>query len=183
MDRSTDDLGRGTVSNVLKQAKPKANSCNTEILTFGVSRKCVQLSETVLMDWEEEAMSSEMAFIGTWLQAKPGAKPLDDQEVLAELKVWQAQDGRRIPYPDLEDGHLLNLLLFLRRTALQRAAEETKKAGVLVTETEAWKACKPEAWDGLVAEGVSRGGMVGMAAERIDEGIPENLLRSMVKIK
>lgn len=135
------------------------------------------------MDWEEEALSSEMAFIGNWLQANPNAKPLDDQEVQAEMKVWTAQDGRRIPYAELEDGHLLNLLLFLRRTSLQRAAEETKQAGVSVSETEAWKACKPPSWEGLVAEGMSRNGMVGLAAERIDEGFPENLLRSMVKIK
>jgi len=134
------------------------------------------------MDWEEE-MHPDMAFVGQWLQAKPGAKPIDDQEIQAENKMWTAQDGRRIPYSELEDGHLLNLLLFLRRTSLQRAAEETKQAGVSVSETEAWKACKPPAWEGLVAEGMSRNGMTGLAAERIDEGIPENLLRSMVKIK
>jgi hypothetical protein len=135
------------------------------------------------MDHEDIQWEEEIAFIGAWLQANPESKPLDDREVQAEMKVWTTQDGRRIAYCDLTDKHLINLLFFLRRNAMERAAEETKRAGVYVEEDDAWQQAKPPAWDGLIDEGKSRGGKMALAAARIDEGMSESLFRSMVNIK
>jgi hypothetical protein len=122
--------------------------------------------------------------LGGWLQAfNPNAAPLvDGRTKRADEKVWVASDGRRIPYKDLDGKHLTNLLLYLRRTTLEAAEEETAKQGVQVSSEEAWKQVEPPEWTGLLAEAVSRGGIMEALAGRINEGMNEALIRSLVQI-
>lgn len=121
--------------------------------------------------------------LGGWHQANPNAVPLiDERTKRADEKVWIAQDGRRIPYKDLDGKHLTNLLLYLRRTTLQAAEDDTAKQGVQVSPEEAWKQVEPPEWTGLLAEAESRGGIMEALAGRINEGMNEALIRALVQI-
>jgi hypothetical protein len=93
--------------------------------------------------------------------------------------VWRTKDGIDIAYSDLENRHLLNILLMVRRIEHQAFLQETDAAGVEVSWAETWANSKPVEWAGLFDEAKRRGGMVSLAAQRIEEGMDEDLFREL----
>lgn len=142
--------------------------------------------------WHEDHLDKEMRVnlleaLHQWHMAgNPDAQERLVEELLEERKrraasrIWRSKDGRETDYEDLERDHLLNILMFLRRTTKEHIDELTQEDGVKVEWTEAWENNKPPEWEGLMAEAKSRGGMIAVAASHIEEGMDEDMLRGNV---
>ena len=104
---------------------------------------------------------------------------LKNRKALADSKTWKSKDGREIAYADLDKYHLINILLFLRRATQISVEFAAEHEGVWVDQEEAWQKNKPLEWDGLVEEARTRGGLLSVVADRIEEGMNEVLIRCL----
>lgn len=86
----------------------------------------------------------------------------------AMRRVWRTKEGDEIPYSNIDNKHLVNILLMLRRSSQEKAEKEASTLGLELVDDNGWKACKPAAWDGLVEELESRGDWFGKAIELIE---------------
>lgn len=96
-------------------------------------------------------------------------------------KTWTTLDGRKIPYSQLADDHLLNILSMLRRQAQDRAQKLAAKDGAVLG-PRGWRTCRMPAYDSLLAEAHRRGGEIALRQDRLkyfemlnDYGAPELL--------
>lgn len=90
----------------------------------------------------------------------------------ARRRVWLPKDqATEIPYAALQDSHLANILLMLRRLAQQKA-QMAADALHLDLGPSGWLLRKHPQWDGLVEEAKRRGGQVASAAQLIDSRDP-----------
>lgn len=116
-----------------------------------------------------------------WYVAESGEPIQDDRQQLVGSQIWRSSDGTETPYTKLEKSHLLNILLFLRDTRLRDLQKEATKAGVLISPEDLWENNKPVEWFDLFEEAERRGGMVALAAQRIDDGMAAELIRTNVR--
>jgi hypothetical protein len=88
---------------------------------------------------------------------------------LPEARVWRTKEGRDIPYSQLDSGHLLNILMWLRRRSLEKAQDVAHRDGVRLG-PDGWRARKAPDFDGLLEEARRRRGRVMEVAELIASG-------------
>lgn len=88
----------------------------------------------------------------------------------AKAGVWKTGKGDSVPYQNLKSDHLVNILLQLRRSAKESAESEASTLGLRLG-PDGWKACKPDAWDGLLHELRSRGGILVTAADLLEDNV------------
>ena len=94
-------------------------------------------------------------------------------------RFWVTKEGESIPMPELEDAHLVNILMMLRRQAQARAQSLADEDAVTLGPG-GWRIEKPGIWEELVAEAYSRGSKVVAAVNLIDSDdlIDEEMVRS-----
>lgn len=85
---------------------------------------------------------------------------------LPEERIWRTKEGDEIPYAQLDPGHLINILLWLRRRSLEKAQEVARRDGVVLG-PDGWLARKAPDFDGLLEEARRRRGRVLEVAELI----------------
>lgn len=85
-----------------------------------------------------------------------------------EKKIWKTGQGKEIPYGEIEDGHLLNILMWMRRKAHQCAWE---KQMLFPTPRQLvdWKDFVPPEWDALIAEAMGRNPKLALAAANVNQ--------------
>jgi hypothetical protein len=139
--------------------------------------------------WLEDHLDAEvhanlMGFLQQWHLAGDDEdaleRLLEERKRRAASRIWRSKDGRETDYEDLERDHLLNILMFLRRTTKEHIEVMTQEDGVKVEWAEAWENNKPPEWEGLMEEAKTRGGMIAIAAHHIEEGMDEDMLRGNV---
>jgi len=86
---------------------------------------------------------------------------------LAEDRIWMTKEGDEIPFAKLDPGHLLHILLWLRRRSQEKAQDAAQKDGVRLGPG-GWRARKAPEFDGLMEEARRRRGKLLEWAERID---------------
>jgi hypothetical protein len=74
----------------------------------------------------------------------------------AARRVWVALSKNTFNYDAITDGHLLTILIRLRKSAQKEAQELADMDGVLLGPT-GWLACKPPEWNALMQEASTRG--------------------------
>ena len=87
----------------------------------------------------------------------------------AKEGLWLTKDGREMTYSTMDDRHLLNVVMMLRRKA-QLDAEDAARKEDLVLGPDGWRACEPPEMPYLMAEGISRGGMLESALGVVSSG-------------
>lgn len=130
--------------------------------------------------WEQEDLVSAFP--------NPDPKPRlhqmsQDRERRAVQRKWKDKNGDDIPYPNLGNGHLVNILLRLRRFSQDLAEKEAARHGFVLF-SDGWEACKAPAWDGLIEELRSRGNLFETAADLIvtcDSIAKEKVIRKGVR--
>ena len=88
-------------------------------------------------------------------------------------RKWRTSKGQDIPYSGLDPGHLLNILMWMRRVSQERAQEAASKEGAQLGYG-GWKARQHPAWSGLLEEAKRRAPMVANAANVIDSVVAYN---------
>ena len=93
--------------------------------------------------------------------------------------LWVTREGDAIPLPDIEDSHLVNILMMLRRQAQARAQRLADEDAVTLGPG-GWRIDKHRQWEDLVAEARSRGPKVAAAVNLIDSDdlLDEEMVRS-----
>lgn len=94
----------------------------------------------------------------------------EDSARRAKEGVWKTKKGDSVPYANLKSDHLVNILLQLRRSAKESAESEASTLSLRLG-PDGWKACKPDAWDGLLHELRSRGGILVTAADLLEDNV------------
>ena len=103
----------------------------------------------------------------------------EDRARAAKKGAWITKGGDFVPYPNLKADHIVNILLQLRRKAKENAEEEASTLG-LELGPDGWKACKPDEWEGLLQELKSRGGILELTAELLEDDVfNEETIRSV----
>lgn len=121
---------------------------------------------------------SEDGRIDLLLQARAARKGRVNPELeeQARRRVWRPKEGPEVPYEALGDGHLVNILLMMRRRSQVKAQDAAQEVH-LTLGPGGWRLRKHPQWDGLVEEGRRRGGPVARAVDlidsddRLDEGV------------
>ena len=89
-------------------------------------------------------------------------------------RVWRTKEGQDIPYPKLDPGHLLHILMWMRRLSQERAQEAADKEGAQLGHG-GWKARQHPAWSGLLEEARRRSPAVATVANLIDSQLEYNV--------
>jgi len=104
----------------------------------------------------------------------------EDRARATKRGEWMTKDGT-VPFPNLANDHLVNILLMLRRQAQDKAEAEALELD-LELGSDGWKACKPDEWDGLLSELKSRGGILELTAELLEDDVfNEETIRSVFR--
>jgi hypothetical protein len=81
-------------------------------------------------------------------------------------RIWVTKEGDEIPYAELDPGHLINILMWLRRRSMQKAQDVAGKDGVALG-PDGWLVRKSPQFDDLLEEARRRRGRVLQVAELI----------------
>lgn len=81
------------------------------------------------------------------------------------------REGDEVSYDLIDDRHLVNILMWLRRQSQQRAQQAADEAGLELGPS-GWRLRRHPQFDSLVAEARRRGGQVAAAAALIDSPDP-----------
>jgi len=94
--------------------------------------------------------------------------------------MWVTAQGEHIPYHELDDSHLVNILLLKRRAAWERVQKEAGPDVLL--DPCAWRLKKYSKWDGLIKELRRRGDPMMYFADVIeaDEAPDEKKIRRVM---
>jgi hypothetical protein len=105
----------------------------------------------------------------------------EERERRAAAGLWLTKDGREMTYSTMDDRHLLNIVMMLRRKA-QLEAEVAASTEGLTLGPDGWQACEPPEMKYLLVEGKSRGGMLEAALDVVTSGnaFDEDVIRRAV---
>jgi hypothetical protein len=108
-------------------------------------------------------------------------KALRAGRLRAQNRVWRTKEGGDIPYDSLDNGHLVNVLLLLRRKAQETAQCAASRQSLLLGPG-GWRLRKHPQWDGLVEEARRRGPRMLAIADLLDSNsrIDEGTIRAAI---
>jgi hypothetical protein len=81
-------------------------------------------------------------------------------------RIWVTKEGDEIPYSELDPGHLINILMWMRRHSMKKAQEVAHRDGVVLG-PDGWLVRKHKIFDDLLEEARRRRGRVLEVAELI----------------